>query len=325
LGPAGAVIGKNDTAGAIAVAAGPGCPWLASSDAPWIKITSPVSGVGGGTASYAIAANTTPAPRSGTITVAGRTFSVSQSVTAGARPAIAANGVVNGASFQPGLASATWITIKGTNLAPLTREWSAADFVGNRLPAQLSGVSVRVNGRPAYVSYISPTQINVLTPDDDFVGPVQVEVDTPDGRSDPVSLPQQQLAPALFLFDSAGRKYAAAVYQDGTYAGPPNLISGIISRPAIPGDVILLFGTGFGPADPASPAAALVDQPAVLASPATARIGNAAANVTFAGLVGSGLYQFNVTVPNIPPGDQAVVIEVGGARSQENVFVSVAR
>jgi uncharacterized protein (TIGR03437 family) len=323
--PASATAGMNDTAGTITVAADPGCPWLVSVDSAWIRITSAPSGVGGGTVSYAIAANATPAARNGTITIAGRTFSVSQSVTAGTRPAISANGVVNGASFQTGLAPATWITIQGANLAPVTLTWSASDFARDRLPTQLSGVSVGINGKPAYVYYISPAQINVLAPDDDSAGPVPVEVDTPDGRSVPITIQKQPLSPELFLFDQGGRKYAAAVYPDGTYVGTPNLIPGKTSRPAVPGEVILLFGTGFGPADPPSSAAALVSQPSVLRAPVTIRIGNVVANVAFAGLVGSGLYQFNVTVPNIPPGDQTVVIEIGGASSQGSASITVGK
>jgi uncharacterized protein (TIGR03437 family) len=325
LGPTNFAAGKNDTAGAITVGADSRCPWLASTDSLWLKIVSPVSGIGGGVVSYTIAANTTLAPRSGTITIGGQTLSVSQSVTAGARPAIAASGAVNGASFLPGIAASTWVTIKGTNLAPLTRPWSGSDFVGNSLPTQLNGVSVRVNGKPAYVYYISPGQVNVLTPDDDFVGQVLIEVDTPDGRSDPIPAQKQPFAPGLFLFDQGGRKYAAAVYPDGVYAGPPGVIAGVTSRPAVPGNVVLLFGTGFGPVNPPSPAALLVGQPAPLASPLIVRIGDTVASVGFSGLVGPGLYQFNVIVPDIPMGDQPVAIEIGGARSQANAFVAVAR
>ena len=44
------------------------------------------------------------------------------------------------------------------------------------LPTLLQGVSVTVNGLPAYVDYVSPTQINALVPDDDTLGPVPVQV-----------------------------------------------------------------------------------------------------------------------------------------------------
>jgi uncharacterized protein (TIGR03437 family) len=323
LAPPGAMVSSNATAGTIVVAADSGCPWLASANQPWITITSAVGGTGGGAVSYAIAANASPAPRNGAITVAGQNFSVSQSVTSGAGPAITS--VVNGASFRMGLASSTWITIQGTNLAPATRSLTGSDFAGDRLPTQLAGVSVSVNGKPAYVYYVSPNQVNVLAPDDDSVGPVPVEIDTPNGRSAPLAIQKQQTSPALFPFDPGGRKYAAAVYPDGTYVGPASLIPGVTSRPALPGDVILLFGTGFGLTNPVNSAAVLVGQPAALSAPVTMRIGNVVANVAFAGLVSSGLYQFNVTVPDLPAGDQKVTAEIGGIVSQDNLYIAVGK
>ena len=86
----------------------------------------------------------------------------SRIVTAGAGPAI--TGVVNGASFLPGTAASTWITIQGTNLSQTTRTWKSSDFVTNNLPTVLDGVSATSNGIAAYVYYISPTQLNVLAP-----------------------------------------------------------------------------------------------------------------------------------------------------------------
>jgi uncharacterized protein (TIGR03437 family) len=184
---------------------------------------------------------------------------------------------------------------------------------------------VSINGKPSFVYYISPSQINVLAPDDDSPGPVPVEVDTPDGRSAPVIIQKQPVSPALFLFDQGGRKYVAAVFPDGAYVGTANLIPGITSRPAVPGDLIMLFGTGFGTTDPASPAAALVGQPAIVQAPVTVRIGSVVANVAFAGLVGSGLYQFNVTLPNVAAGDQAVAIDIGGTATQAGAFITVGK
>ena len=321
LAPRATAVGSNATAGTIAVGVNAGCPWLASSDRSWIQITTALSATGAGAVSYAIAPNATAVPRSGTITIAGQTIPISQAATAGVPPVI--TGVVNGASFLPGLASAAWITIAGTNLAPITRSWSASDFAGNSLPAQLSGISVTINGKPAYVYYVSPAQLNVLAPDDSVVESVPVEVDTPDGRSNQFMIQKQLLSPALFLFDPGDRKYAAAVFPDGAYVGPANLIPGVTSRPAVPGDIILLFGTGFGPTNPMTLSALLVAQPAPLSVPVTIRIGNTVANVAFAGLVASGLYQFNVTVPNILPGDQPVEVEISGLQSQGNVYVAV--
>ena len=56
------------------------------------------------------------------------------------------------------------MTIKGTNLADKTDTWSHS-IVNGQLPTSLDGVSVTMGGKPAYVYYISPDQLNVLAPD----------------------------------------------------------------------------------------------------------------------------------------------------------------
>ena len=52
-----------------------------------------------------------------------------------------------------------------------------------------------------------------------------------------------------------------------------------------------------------------------LANSVQITIGGIAASVQFAGLTESGLYQFNVVVPNLPNGDAAVVAQIGGVKS----------
>jgi hypothetical protein len=68
--------------GTVTVTAGAGCTWSASSNAAWLSITSGASGTGGGTVSYSVAANG-GAARNGTLTIAGQTFTVSQSAGGG--------------------------------------------------------------------------------------------------------------------------------------------------------------------------------------------------------------------------------------------------
>ncbi|MDQ6699882.1 MAG: IPT/TIG domain-containing protein, partial [Acidobacteriota bacterium] len=94
--------------------------------------------------------------------------------TSGPKPSITS--VVNGASFEKGIASNSWITINGTNLASTTRAWGAGDFPGGSLPVGLSCTSVMVNNKSAYVEYVSPTQINAVAPADAASGPVPVSV-----------------------------------------------------------------------------------------------------------------------------------------------------
>jgi uncharacterized protein (TIGR03437 family) len=134
----------------------------------------------------------------------------------------------------------------------------------------------------------------VLAPDY-LAETVSVEVDTPDGRSNAVTVPRTEFSPALFLFSQGGGKYAAAVHADGAYVAPVGLIHEVTSRPASPGEVISLFGTGFGTTDPTSPSAELVSQPAVLNAPAAIRVGGAVAETSFAGLVSSGLGRWRST------------------------------
>jgi len=50
----------------------------------------------------------------------------------------------------------------------------AADFATGRMRTQLDGVSVTVNGKSAFVYYISPAPVNVLTRPDVLTGPVEV-------------------------------------------------------------------------------------------------------------------------------------------------------
>jgi uncharacterized protein (TIGR03437 family) len=237
-------------------------------------------------------------------------------------PSIAPGGVINGASFLSGIAQGTWTTILGTNLSATTRTWNGSDFSGNKLPTQLDGASVTINGKAAYVYYISPTQLNVLSPEDTTQGPVAVQVTTAKGRSNIVDAVEAALSPALFTFSPQGGKYVAAVRSDGAYIGPANLIPGLATVPAKPGDTILLFGTGFGPTTPATSIGQLVN-PAPLSNQVTVRVGGAVANTTFAGIVSSGEYQFNVVVPNVPNGDNAVLVGIGGGSSQTNVFLAI--
>jgi len=109
-------------------------------------------------------------------------------------------GVVNGASFLAGFTQGSWITIFGSNLAGTTRSWTSADFNGTSLPTSLDEVSVTVDGKSAYIYYISPTQINALAPADTVVGPVAVQVAYANATSNSLNTTEASFSPALFLF-----------------------------------------------------------------------------------------------------------------------------
>lgn len=236
---------------------------------------------------------------------------------AGGPPSI--TGVVNGASFLPGTASAAWTTVTGTNLSQTTRSWQTSDFVGNQLPTELDGVSVTIDGSPAYVSYISPSQINFLTPDDAGLGTVAVQVKNAQGTASS-TVEKQGFSPAFFTFPN---NYVAAEHADGTLLAPAGLFPGAAASPAKPGETVELYGTGFGPTNPPTPTGQLVSHPEPAANPITVSIGGVNCEVTFMGLIAPGLYQVNATVPaNAPNGDAVLVATVQGQPSP-NVKITI--
>ncbi|MDP3000999.1 MAG: hypothetical protein Q8N47_26190 [Bryobacterales bacterium] len=247
-------------------------------------------------------------------------------VTTPVAPAISAGGVVNGASFQSGISPGSWFSIQGTQLSSTTRVWNQSDFSGNNLPKSLDGVGVQVNGKDALVYFVSPSQINALAPSDTAVGPVNITVKNAAGSTS-TTASLQTFAPAFFAFDPENRRYLAAVHTDGTLVGKAGLLgTAIATRPAAQGERLLLFGTGFGPTDPAVAPEQIVPAPARIpdASRFSLRIGGAPVTVEFAGLVSSGLYQFNIVVPSGIGGDLPVVADVGGVPSPANAFLTVA-
>jgi uncharacterized protein (TIGR03437 family) len=245
-------------------------------------------------------------------------LSLTPAAVTSTKPAVKGDsGVVNAASFQTSIAPNSWVTILGSNLASTTRTWTSDELAGGNLPTSLDGVSVTINGKPAYVEYISPTQINVVAPADDTVGPVEVRVTSGGQSSDPVIGNVQSFAPAFFSFDG---KYLAATHSDNSLLGKSGLFASAPNgtTPAKPGETIVLYGTGFGPTNPAVAAGKPTTQIANVTTPFTVTIGAVPASVSFAGLIPpfADLFQFNVQVPSgVADGDQAVVVQIGGVSS----------
>ncbi len=229
-------------------------------------------------------------------------------------PAINANGgVVNAATLTGSIAPGAWVTIFGSNLSSTTRTWTPSDFVGGSLPVALDGVSVTIDGLPAYVYYVSPTQLNVLAPAGGSIGFVNVQVTNAAGVSAPAQALETVASPGLFQFSPQSGRYVAAEYNDGTFAGPAGLYgSALTTRAANPGEVIELFATGLGATSPQYPDGRILTQSYPVAAAPQVTIGGQRATVNFAGLVSPGLYQLNVVVPAVSGGDQSVTIDLGG-------------
>ena len=170
-----------------------------------------------------------------------------QSCQCRARPIITS--VLNAASFQPGIEAGSWVMIRGTNLANTSpgRTWRTDEIANGKLPTSLDGVTVTINGKPAFVEYISPTQINVQAPSDTAVGTVDVVVTNNGAPSVAATAQLQTVAPAFFEYP--GTSYAAASrLPDYAAVADPAAVSGTV--PARPGDLVVLWGTGFGATNP---------------------------------------------------------------------------
>jgi uncharacterized protein (TIGR03437 family) len=238
-------------------------------------------------------------------------------------PAISANGVVNGASLQPGFAANSWVTIFGSNLASTTDTWSSFIVNGN-LPTVVDGVRVTMGGKPAYVYFVSPGQINVLAPDV-APGPVAVTVTTAGGTSAIFTATASQYGPAFFLWPG---NQPVATRQDYSYAAKAGTFSGATTTPAKPGEVLILWVTGLGPTIPAAPGGVAIpgDQTYSTATLPTVIINNTAATVYGAALApgSAGLYQIAITVPaTLADGDWPIQAIIGGAQSPAGTILSV--
>ena len=253
---------------------------------------------------------------------------VSQVIAGGgsADPGIAANGVVNGASFQTGIAADSWVTILGTNLAPTTDNWGNS-VINGTLPTTLDGVSVTMDGKPAYISYISSGQLNVLAPDLS-PGPVTVTVTTPTGAAS-VSTVTASLyglyAPAFFLWPA---NQPVATRTDFSPAAKSGSIAGTTTVPAKPGDTIILWGTGFGPTNPAAPVGVVVPlgQIYTTTTTPTVTINNVPVMVLSAALSPglAGVCQIAIQVPDtLTDGDWPIQASIGGVSSPSNVLLTV--
>ena len=250
-------------------------------------------------------------------------------------PLIRADGGIAGdPNFGAPLAVApgAWIEIYGSNLAAGEREWSAADFQDNRAPVTLEGTTVWIGGRMAPLAYVSPSMIRAQAPLDLDAATVEVVVETAAGRSAPRMLRIDPaaagvLAPARLRL--AGKQFAAAeIAGEGAYALPENALPDIASRPARPGEVLVLYGTGFGPVSPHVDAGEVPSGETQLTAPVEIRIGGVSAEVVYAGLAPGkvGLYELRAVVPALPQtGAVPLEILINGKPCPQELFVAVAQ
>ncbi|MFN0101094.1 MAG: IPT/TIG domain-containing protein [Bryobacteraceae bacterium] len=227
--------------------------------------------------------------------------------------------------------SNSYLEIYGTNLSQTTRLWAGGDFMGSAAPESVDGISVTVNGKPAFVYYVSPGQININTPDDTAAGPVSIQVKNALGSSNSFSVNRARLSPTLQTvgpFAIGGRQYVVAQTPDfRSFIGRPGMVTGLNFVAANPGATVSIYALGCGPTTPVTQAGVIAAQASPVALPIELRIGGVPANITFAGVVSNtiGLYQINVVVPNVASGDQPVELTVDGVKNNQNLTIIVGQ
>jgi uncharacterized protein (TIGR03437 family) len=228
-------------------------------------------------------------------------------------PQIAA--VFNGASLtNTGLSPGLIFSVFGSVLGPAMGETLELDENGN-VAADLSGVTVYVNGTPAPLLYLGANQINAVAPYEiaNLVGQnVTVQVNNNGVNSAQFTQTVVAAAPAIF---SRGNGQGAILNQDGTVNGPKN--------PAARGSYIQIYGTGEGQTNPsgvdgqiANESLANLPRPV---APFSLTIGGVTAAYTYAGTAPqsfAGFFQVDAVVPSgLATGNQPVILNVGGAKS----------
>jgi uncharacterized protein (TIGR03437 family) len=240
--------------------------------------------------------------------------------------------VISAGSFGAftSFALGSWIEIYGTNFAVGNQGWATGDFDGVFAPTKMGGVSVSIGGKPAFVNFVNPTQVNVQVPSGLSAGPQTLTVTTPTGTSAAFPVTVEATKPGLLApasFRVGGNQNVVALFPDNvTYVLPPGAIAGVPSRRVRPGETIILYGIGFGSVTPNIAPGVLAQQLNSLNSPLVIRFGGTPATVTYGGLAPNfvGLYQFNVVVPNVSANDSVpVTFTLEGIGSTQTMSIAV--
>jgi uncharacterized protein (TIGR03437 family) len=230
--------------------------------------------------------------------------------------------VSNSGSGQNGIAAGTYTSIYGSNFAAagFLDTWSNS-IVGGQLPVKLDGVTVDIGGTAAYIVAVTPGQINVLTPNVG-TGSMPVTVTTTAGASAPFTVTAQTVQPAFFPWPGNS---VVATHLDYSYAVKNGLFP-TPTVPAKPGEVIILWGTGFGPTTPAAPSGQVVAGGPYYVNGVTVTVGGIQAQGYGVALASglAALYQVAIQVPtSLANGDYEVLAGLSGQQSATGAVLTV--
>jgi uncharacterized protein (TIGR03437 family) len=227
-------------------------------------------------------------------------------------PAISTNGVGNAASYATRISPGALASVFGTGFGSST--YQADD--GFAWPTSANLVSVKVNGAPAPLYYVSPGQINFQVPwATPTTGTVEIAVAVNGGSSNTAIVAVGTAAPGLFVLPGG-----AAIVQN-----TPSYTLNDVSNPAPAGSTIIAYLTGSGPVSPAAKDGTPLRSDTLTWATSTysAQIGSTTATVSFAGLTPGfiGLAQMNIIVPPaLAPGVYPLSITIDGQTSNSGTI-----
>lgn len=291
-------------------------------------------------------ASVTMGPLSGPVTVTAKALGsrASFSMTIPG-PTIPAGGIAGIAGSVPAVTTispGSLFSVYGQNFvsAGTGRGANPDEIVNGVLPKTLLGVCVSVEGVNAPLLDVYPGQINavapyVMTPLGEPSATAEVIVTTGCGTAAAVqSFPQQvavaETAPQFFFFqhNANGQNPVAAVNaSSGTKVGSSALGSGY--APAHAGDIVTIYGAGFGPTNPGIAAGAVASGAAQVTNPVTVTLGPVtldASDVLYAGAApGELISQLNIRIPSgVPVGNEPIQIQIADVASPVGAFLAIA-
>ncbi len=232
-------------------------------------------------------------------------------------PAITPAGVESAASAastsSTGIAPGEFLAIYGQNLGPTPYVTLALDSNGNATNT-LAGTQVLFDGTPGTMVLSSTGQLNVVAPFNvEGKTSVNVSVGYQGIVSNALRFPVVAANPAVFTLNSSGTGDGAIVRLDASIVSA--------TSPASPGDILILFGEGAGPMNPALPDGAIVGSTLPIANAVLLIDGKSVPTLYTGGAPSlvNGVLQVNFVVPSLNAGAHSIQIQVGDRTSPTGV------
>ena len=191
-------------------------------------------------------------------------------------------------------------------------------------------MQVTIGGQQAFIDFASPSQLNAQVPSNIGTGSLPLTVTSAGVTSAPVNIAVNVTQAGLLAppeFNIGGNQYVVAQLADGTYVLPAGSIAGVNSRPAHPGETIVIYGIGFGPVVPDTPAGQIATGTDQLSASLEFLFAQTPAPLmSYAGLAPDsvGLYQFNVVVPAVPDNDLVpLTFHLGSVPGTQTLYTAV--